>query len=250
MIELGPGVRCVSPGLVAVQLASKLPKLELLMLLSELLGLYAISPDREADMNPRTKPILSTQDLQELLGKMSGARGVGAVRRALKIAPINAASPMEAKLYLRTTIPCSQGGYGLGNVILNDPVGIGRLSESIKELRIRKPDLLFLGVDGSKKRGVCLDYMGAHHQSQVICDTVRRNELIANGFSPYEIYKEHYDNIDYMDALMSQIRSELGLPSHETTRWRSDLERERRMALWHELEEIDMQAWVRDARLR
>ena len=40
-LELAPGVRCVSPEHLAVQLAPLLSELELIVLLSELLGIYA-----------------------------------------------------------------------------------------------------------------------------------------------------------------------------------------------------------------
>ena len=140
----------------------------------------------------------------------------------------------------------------MGPVLLNDPVRLEALSSRVTTLKTRKPDLLFLGADGSEQRGACLDYMGSHHdqESQVRRDTGRRNELIANGFSPYEIYKEHYDDLDYLDALMARIRSETGQPHHKVPPSRAAWEADRRRELWRELEGIRMEAWTRREDLR
>ena len=140
----------------------------------------------------------------------------------------------------------------MGPVLLNDLVSLEALSSRVTTLKTRKPDLLFLGADGSEQRGACLDYMGSHHDqgSQVRRDTGRRNELIANGFSPYEIYKEHYDDLDYLDALMARIRSETGQPHHKVPPSRAAWEADRRRELWRELEGIRMEAWTSREDLR
>lgn len=253
LIEIAPGVRCASPSLVAPQLAPRLSRIELLMLLSELLGLYAITDgEGGAGMIQRSRPIATPETMEAFLANMRGARCVSEVRRGLASAPINAASPMEAKLFIRAREPYARGGYAMGPVLLNDPVHLEALSSQVTTLKTRKPDLLFLGREGSGKRGACLDYMGSHHdqESQVRRDTSRRNELIANGFSPYEIYKEHYDDLDYLDALMARIREETGQPRHKAPPSRAAWEAERRRQLWRELEDIDMRSWTQQGDLR
>lgn len=253
LIELAPGVRCASPNLVALQLAPRLSRIELLMLLSELLGLYTISSDEGgAELVQRSRPLAAPETMGAFLAQMRGTRCVAEVQRALRHAPVNAASPMEAKLFIRAREPYTRGGYAMGPVLLNDPVRLEALSSRVTTLKTRKPDLLFLGADGSEQRGACLDYMGSHHDqgSQVRRDTGRRNELIANGFSPYEIYKEHYDDLDYLDALMARIRSETGQPHHKVPPSRAAWEADRRRELWRELEGIRMEAWTRREDLR
>ena len=42
-------------------------------------------------------------------------------------------------------------------------------------------------------------------------DEVRRNEFAANGIKDYTIFKDQYDDLDYMDWLISQIGEELGI---------------------------------------
>ena len=252
LIELAPGVRCASPNLVALQLAPRLSRAELLMLLSELLGLYAITAANELGLTQRSKPIAEAAQIRSFLREMRGARCVAEVRRALDDAPVNAASPMEAKLHIRAREPYARGGYAMGPVILNDAVKLEALSNQVGTLRTRKPDLLFLGGKDSEKRGACLDYMGVQHtqEGQVRRDAGRRNELIANGFSPYEIYKEHYDDLTYLDALMARIREETGMPRHDVPPARAVWEAERRRRLWQELECVDMSSWTQREDLR
>ncbi len=250
LIQLAHGVRCASPALFALQLASKLTHLELAMLLSELLGLYAISNTDELGLAQRSRPILSTAGLTSLIAGSHGTRGAAKLRDALSAAPVLAASPMEAKLYLRATTPPSEGGYGFSTVTLNDPVKVAELSREAATLRTRKPDLLFINDSGARRRRVCLDYMGSQHEPNVRADTARRNELLAAGFIPYEIYKEHYDDLAYMDGLMAQIRNDLGLPAKDQPERKAARLLQRRRDLWHELEAIDMMAWTQREDLR
>ncbi len=241
LVQLAPGVRCVTPPMLAVLLTPRLNDLELQMLLSELMGLFAPSDDYETGLWQRREPLVTPSGLARFLDSMGPARGTARVRRALEKAPVAAASPLEAKLYLRATYPFSQGGYRMGEVVLNDPVEVRRLTCRCDALRRRKPDLLFRHGDAC----ACLEYMGAWHDSAegVRRDTERRNELLAAGFKPYEIFKEEYDDHDYMDSLMAQIREELGLPRSKSSKERKLERREARKKLCAKLDEIDLLSW-------
>lgn len=238
LVQVAPGIRCVSPLLLPVLLAAKRSTLEMALLLAELMGLYAICEDSALGLLQRPKPLATPTEFEAFLGNLDGVWGSGAVKRALQIAPAMSASPLEAKLYLRVTLPHAKGGYNLGEVVLNDPQEMRRLAFSGNAGGQRKPDLLFKGRgDG----GVCLDYMGAWHDNdaQVLRDTRRRNELLANGFTPYEIYKDQYDNLDYMDELMASIRKDLGLPPIMVSREVCQRRRRARRELWWQLEHIN-----------
>lgn len=141
------------------------------------------------------------------------------VRRALEEAPVGAASPMEAKLFLSATARFTSGGYHLGSVTLNDPIELERISIDVPQVSVRKPDLLLLAPADARRagtpfRGVAFDYHGGWHAdpSQVKKDTERGNEFLAAGFKNYVLWKENYDDLDYMDAIMAQVRRDLGLP--------------------------------------
>ncbi len=237
LFQLAPGVRCASPLFVPTLLTSRPSSLELTLLLAELMGLYAIDETSEFGMVQRSRPLFTKAQEQAFLAELDSGRGTGLVRRALEIAPEMAASPQEAKLYLRATLPLHQGGYNMGEAVLNDPVELQRVSARIKSLRTRKPDLLF--VAGEK--GACLDYMGAWHARgmQPAFDAQRRNELLAAGFKPYEIFKANYDDLDYMDGLMRSIQKQLGLPRVYLSEEREVRYRRARQDLWRKLESAD-----------
>lgn len=238
LIELAPGLRCVSPLLLAPTLSSKLDFLEMNLLLAELLGLYAINPENQMGLIQRAAPLIEKQGIEEFLANLGPAWGTRRTKEALTTAPILAASPQEARLYLRATLPCAKGGYNMGTVILNDAVELRRISQQAGSAQTRKPDLLFVG----EKRGVSLDYMGAWHNEDyaVRHDAQRRNELLAAGFKPYEIFKRDYDNLDYMDALMQNIRDDLGMSPAKINKTRAERHRRARWELWRDLERIDV----------
>lgn len=238
LLELAPGVRCVSALLLPALMSSRLSFLEMNLLLAELLGLYAVCPAAQMGLLQRARPLTTPEQLEAFLAKLGPAWGTRRVKEALVTAPVLAASPQEARLYLRITLPAAKGGYNMGQVTLNDPVDLRRISRRIKSLQRRKPDLLFTCGKG----GVALDYMGAWHDDAdaVRRDTQRRNELLAAGFKPYEIYKRHYDDLDYMDELMRNIRADLGLPRVKLNRRRAARQRAARRELYLALESIDV----------
>ncbi len=242
LFEIAPGVRCVSPLLLPVLMASCHSEMELVLLMAELMGLYAVREDSEMELTQRDEPLITREELLAFLDKLGPAWGTAIVRRAFAKTPVMAASPQEARLYLRATLPYAKGGYRLGRVVLNDAFELKRISAGARTLRTRKPDLLFVGKGNAK---VCLDYMGAWHErdSQVALDTQRRNELIAYGFKPYEIFKHHYDDLDYMDGLMDSIRADLGLAPVIRTVDEQREDRRARRKLCRDLARIRPQDW-------
>ena len=249
-VELTPGVRCVSPLLLPVMMAPHLTHDELVLLLAELLGTYAVSPSAPRGLEQRTRPLISLDQMQAFLDALGPARGSAMVRSALAETPLGAASPMEAKLYIRATRPFSKGGYHLGEIALNDPIEVQRLSAGIPQFRVRKPDLILLAPEGPVRgampfRGVAFDYHGGWHTNpeQVKRDTKRGNELLASGIKAYVLWKENYDDLDYLDSIMEQARRDLGLPRRKLGRARAEKERRARLALHARLERIDGVHW-------
>ena len=91
--------------------------------------------------------------------------------------------------------------------------------------------------------------MGAWHARgmQPAFDAQRRNELLAAGFKPYEIFKANYDDLDYMDGLMLSIQKQLGLARVYLSKERQVEYRRARENLWRSLERADtsIQKWGR-----
>ena len=249
LVSLCPGVRCVTPLLATVQLAPRLSGLELQILLAELLGGYALGTPDSEEAKPRSRPLYDLGMAGQQLGRLGPLPGTALVRAGLVRCPVGAASIMEAKLYLRATARFASGGYRLGTVVLNSPVELGRISSDIATLRTRKPDLLLLAPPESSQelpfRGVALDYKGSWHADaeQIRRDDDRQNELLAHNVKDYVLWKEQYDDLDYLDGLMAAIRHDLGLPERRASRERLERERQARWNLWAELERIDGVHW-------
>ena len=213
-VRLSEDLYCVAPELIAFQMARGASVEQVALLLYELVGTYALDCGSSYGMTQRKEPLTTIEAISEMLlrrGSTHGSRKVGA---ALPLVAPDSGSPMESKLALRIKAPVDQGGWGMQFTSMNHSMWLGRLSGRFEELKLRKPDILFCGVrEGSGPRFVALEYHGAWHlqDEQVKKDEVRRNEFAANGIKDYTIFKDQYDDLDYMDWLLSQIGEELGI---------------------------------------
>ena len=250
LLRLSPHVLCVPPGHVAIQMAPSLTNLELLCLLSELLGLYAIAPSDPRGMFQRHVTLVTPDDMRSHLDALSGHPGVGRTRWALSHACVNSGSPRETKLALRMGLRPGLGGWNLPVLSMNDPVEVQRIHESMSR-GVRKPDILLLApttreTDGRMPfRGLAFEYDGADHfgERRHAEDVVRHNELAAMGFKEYVIDKSQYRNLPYMDGLMSQARLDLGLPRLGLSRAEAEHRRGLRQRLFERLERITGIEW-------
>lgn len=250
LVQVAPGVRCASPLLLPLLMAPKLSEVEMLMLLSELMGLFSVANGARKGLVQRDRPMASPDAILYLLDAMGRPMWSAKLGRLVGMAPARAASPPEAQLYLRASGKFARGGYGLLSASLNDPIELAELGGDAPTTRTRKPDLLVSATGkgaAAGVRGACLDYMGAEWHSSALAiknDALRRNELLAAGYVPFEIFSEQFDSIDYMDDLMASVRDVAGLPRRRMTRARAASERAAREELWARLRAVDMQAWT------
>lgn len=244
-VRLADGIVCAAPELVIVQLASRLTDLELMMLIAELTGLYAISSQSEDGMFQRDAPITTPERIRAYLDQLGPRAETRRVRWALDRAPVLSGSPRESKLALRYTLRPGLGGWNIPLLAMNAPIEVRRIYDAMEE-GVRKPDLLFGYVDSTGKSRVCaVEYNGGKHDlpAQIAADAVRGNELKAMGLSEYVVRREQYDDLDYMDGLALRIRRELGLPRLCLTRKEAARRRKLRQHLYEELELIDGICW-------
>ena len=80
LVELMPGVRCSSPALLCVQMAPHLTASELTLLLSEMLGTYAVSEGSDRGVEQRRAPLLTRTGLEAYLEKLGRFKRVAIVR--------------------------------------------------------------------------------------------------------------------------------------------------------------------------
>lgn len=251
--SLAPGVFCSSPELVALQMAEYASDLELLMLVDELCGHYGVQPRSSKGLVKRRDPLTSVARISSYLDKVGAARCAAKLRRALERARDRSGSPMESRCAHRLEFEPIRGGYGLEVVALNDPVAVERSDALLVGMstRVRKPDIILLapGDDACARtpfRGVALDYQSEYHreEAQEARDINRRNELLAVDVKDYEIDKEHYDDVDYLDWLVSRIRSDLGIPEPCLSARSQATWRDRRVRLCRDLAAADGLHWT------
>lgn len=254
--EVARGVRCVSPEQVAVQMAPALTELGLVVLLSELMGLYAVAPFLEWGMFQRREPLTTPELVRAHLDALGRFPGVAQVRLALTRACVRSGSPRETKLSLRLGLKPALGGYHLRVLSMNEPLKVRRIHARLGS-GVRKPDILLLAAadrgtpDATMPfRGVAVEYDGAAHYDEARHerDVIRHNELQALGFKEYVVGRRQYESLAYMDGLVRQVRDDLGLARIGLTRAEERRRRELRLQLFEELERIDGVAW--DGRAR
>lgn len=251
IIKLAPGLGCTSPAQLCLQMAPGLTKLELLMLMMELMGTYAIRPDVARGMVSRAKPLLRIDDFKAYIERNPQVSGTAKTRWCLEHVIEGAASPRESKLSLRLSLKPALGGYGLSVTSLNEEVTVARLASGTA--CIRKPDVLLANPQlGNTGPFVALEYDGGDHLDgkRHAEDLRRTNELKAAGISEYVIDKRLYESLPYMDALVDHIRSDLGMAPPHLTKRQLAHRRTLRRELFEELELIDGVSWNGKARER
>lgn len=246
VMRLASGVLCVTPERLCVEMAPLLTQLELVVLMSELLGLYAIDPSAEDGMRQRDQPLMTPESLLAFLEDCPSARGTTETRNALALACVRSGSPRETKLSLRLALKPSRGGYGLNVLAMNEPLEVRRIENRMRR-GIRKPDILIAGPElpGGVRMVVAVEYNGRHHDEpcRLAQDAARSNELKAIDVVEFIVRREHYRDLDYMDGLAHLIREKLGMRAVSWTVREQALYRQRRRELYNELELIDGINW-------
>lgn len=245
-VRVGEGLLVSSPELIGFQMARICTVNELVLLLSELLGTYAIDPLEKRGMRQRGSSLTTREELERFLRKMGYAHGTRKMREALPLVSQDSASPMESKLALRIRAPREMGGYQTPFVSMNEEISLQPIGAHLDELRVRKPDIVFLNPRrpelGTPRAfiGVSLDYNGEDHKDpeREREDGVRRIELLAHGIKAFEIFKCHYDDIEVMDSIMQTIARDADLPELDLSFGRNE-----RIALHDELERYDCVHW-------
>lgn len=256
------GIACVCPEHLAVQMAPLLTELELQVLLCELLGVYAVSPAVPGGMLQVGEPLMTKESLQKHLEELGSFDGVGLVRRALPRVAEGLASPMETRLYLRLTLPLRCGGFGLTVDAVNQPIDVAILGKKGSR-KSRRPDFIFKRCDDAENKAsaicsggsffstsggprfVALEYNGGGHltRDRQAEDERRTNEILAYGGIEYQLNKDLYDDLPYMEDLVEAISKDTGRSTYRTSAKRKEKHRALRLALKEELDRIDGVEW-------
>lgn len=213
ILKISDGLLCPTPAALCLQMAPLLTRLELLVLVQELMGTYAVRPDVARGMATRDAPHLAPDEFRDFLSRNGGARGAGKAAWVLERTFPCAASPRESKLAIRLSLKPAMGGYGLPVGALNQEVRVSGLV-SHGEMTRRLDVVLANPEAGEGGPLVALEYDGADHldADRHAQDVRRSNELVSAGLMEYVIDKGLYRNLAYMDGLVEKVRRDLRLP--------------------------------------
>ena len=144
-----------------------------------------------AEFEGRDAPLCSLGDLQRMIDRHKGKRGIRKAREAIKLIRVGADSPQESLLRL------SLIRAGLPEPELNVPIiddGGGRHHE---------PDLSY------REYRVGIEYEGEHHgdEGQIVRDIARSERYEALGWTEVRISKRHMH--DDAKAAVAKVRSAL-----------------------------------------
>ena len=245
ILRIVDGIGVASPELLLLQIAAYATELELTLLTCELCGLYSLSDGAEYGLVQRKSPLTTKDKILAYLEQCPSRSRSNKVRGAVDHACEMSGSPRESMLYLCFTLPRRLGGYGVPVLSMNESIELARLGDLFGVRRERRPDLVLSLPDGDRP-GVCVEYAGAPHlgQGRPQLDDLRQNELMAAGFSPYTVWGDQYNSMNYMDDLVDNvIRGRLGLPRRRPGEKRLAIERAQRDLLLCELNAIDGHTW-------
>ncbi len=215
-VDVGNGVALACPELVFAQIgAHTRPEVQLL-LGYEFCGGFsrdARSP-RDGDVTFGVAPLTTPQKIAAFLDACKYVPGADGARDFLPYLRANAWSPTEALVAALAVMDCTDFGYGLGDVVLNQRVLVG-------EGATRVPDILFAGTR------VGLNYDGAVHfglqdvvaaagtdrereavaqaRGRIVGDKRRSRDLLAAGFTVLPITSEDLYEKGGLDAVMLQV---------------------------------------------
>ena len=184
--RITPGVYCLAPEYVFLQMAKLLDEERLRFLGMELCGRYGI--DGEAFLRRQT----CSSEL--LLAVAEKERGIHGRKRALAVAPLvldGAASPMEIALALILSSTREEGGFGLPRPKLNQEIPVIGAAGELWDDNSITPDMLWETIK------LVIEYDSTLHHSaskRIARDARRRDVLEELGYRVITVTTEQMGN--------------------------------------------------------
>ena len=170
--KIGDRAYTVSPEMLFVQMATRMPLIDLILLGMELCGTYAPCPfSNRFDERP---PITSVSRLASFCERASGMRGAATAAKALRWVVDGSNSPAETALVLYLCLPIRLGGYGFTFPDMNPETPLGKRASKMLDHPTMRCDLHWV----DERVVIEYDSDQEHLSSQSASrDAVRRNVL-------------------------------------------------------------------------
>lgn len=211
IMRVDEGIYTVSPELCLLQQASELHIINLCQMLGRFMATKASSYKNESDLVDR-RPLVSVHALEDFMRAVPHARGIGALREALRWTAPAAASPQETNLQLALTLPGYYGGFSLAMPAMNRRVKLkGVAAKLLKGHRFFHPDLSWPDFK------VGCEYQGSKHKEQLQEDCSRALAADAMGYELWYLTSEQLYSADHMDYIARKIAARIGKRINEKT---------------------------------
>lgn len=219
-VRIGKNLLVASPELLCLQMSRDMSTGELAQLMNELLGTYAQGSEARGAIE-RVTPLMTKEDVRQLLLEMPGAYGCTCVREALPLAREGLGTPDESRLALMLQAPRRIGSYGLRVAQPSDDQSLAALGIHLDELGLRRPTLVILRRASRHDRrhttirGIAVECMARAPGGTDAPDgdALRASVLLAHGLGLRAIDPEGLDCPSRLDDFVEQIRADLGMTS-------------------------------------
>lgn len=211
LIEIDKGIYVVSPLLCLQQMAAKLNEVELIELLLEACGRYALLPG-SFDMVKRD-PLVSVAELRKYCSEIKGQRGSHKLQRALGSVRDGARSPMETAFFMILMLPRRLGGEGLTDLEMAYRIDVRGSARLLTRRSYFECDAFL------PRTKTDFEYNGIVHEeeAQFVTDAERINALEAMGYNVITITRRSFFDKGAFGRLMRAIELRLGRRSSRTT---------------------------------
>lgn len=201
-VDLGEGVLVSAPELVVFQVLSDCSLLELVLLVSEFGGRYALSPTAEKGFWKRGHALASEELFRQVESCAFHMHGRRKLSAALDYAVWNAWSPMETILALLLSLPAEMGGFALPKPVLNPklPIQVGDVfrAQTLKGAH-RYGDLVW------PEKKLIVEYDSAAEHQDYARDSARANALSANGWTVVTVLPADVFDANRFSQLASHV---------------------------------------------
>ena len=197
---VGPGLYVSTPEFTFLQLARCLPLEQMAIVGCALCASYRLDPKTGAIC--QCEPLTSVDAIRGFLDKASETRGYRTAQKCLDLIADGAESPQEVNLYLLSSMPLSLGGSAIKDLKLNYTIEAKPEDGPILDRPNRECFRIDMGVPS---RGVGVEYLGKHHESQQVQDRERQNALLAKGERILQVKYQDISNPVMADRLTCQL---------------------------------------------
>lgn len=205
-MEVSDGVFVPCPELLFIQLSSILTFGQLLLAGYEMCGFYSINRDYDIGFT-NGQPIVSKSAIQSYCSRiqkrglmMDGLQNAAYTAKYLKD---KSASPQESNLSIKLCAPTCKGGFGLKEVLLNEPIELTRAAYLICKQHSLYPDFMI------KRYKIAGEYdSSAFHEKprQNRKDKQRLDALVHDGWKVFSFVDVQLHDVDAFTNLAYCIR--------------------------------------------